>query len=205
MAKKASKTTKTKETSVFRKILGFFKGDKFRYTLGVFLLVFGVYLLVSFISFLFTGNADHSKLDISWKQLILNSEIKVENVAGKTGAFLGETIINRGFGLSSFIFVYLIIITAFRLFGRKIASLPKAYAYSFISIVWLSTTFGLVFASSGSDQFLYIGGLYGVILSNWLSAMVGIIGHCVSVIFNFVFNSCNCFQRVYSWLEKNIC
>ncbi len=176
MAKKATKAVKTKRTSVFRKIFGFFTGDKFRYTLGVFLLVFGVYLLVSFVSFLFTGDADHSKLDISWKQLILNSEIKVENVAGKTGAFFGENIINRGFGLSSFLFVYLIIITAFRLFGWKIANLPKAYAYSFILIIWLSTALGLIFAASESGQFLYYGGLCGFILANWLNAMVGIIG-----------------------------
>ncbi|HBL77612.1 MAG: cell division protein FtsK [Bacteroidetes bacterium GWF2_42_66] len=176
MAKKAAKADKPKKPSVFRKITGFFTGEKFRYTLGVFFLVFGVYLLVSFVSFLFSGDTDQSKMDISWGQLILDSEIKVENVAGKTGAFFGEVIINRGFGLSSFIFVFLIIATAFRLFGSKFINLPKAYAYSIILVVWISTTLGLLYTDSGAEQFLNYGGLYGFILSGWLGAMIGTIG-----------------------------
>ncbi|MDX9882720.1 MAG: DNA translocase FtsK 4TM domain-containing protein [Prolixibacteraceae bacterium] len=175
MAKKAAKAGKPKGPSVFQKISGFFTGAKFRYTLGLFFLIIGLYLLVSFVSFLFSGGTDQSKLDISWGRLILDSEIKVENVAGKTGAFLGEVIINRGFGLSSFIFVFLVIATALRLFGSKLISLPKAYAYSLILVIWISTTLGLL-AGTGTEQFLNYGGLYGFILSNWLGAMIGTIG-----------------------------
>ena len=186
MAKKAAKASKTKEASVFRKIISFFTGDKFRYTLGVFLFVFASYLLISFVSFLLTGNVDQSKLDISWRQLIVNSEIKVENIAGKTGAFLSEVLINRAFGLPSFIFIYLIIVVAFRLFGRKIANLPKSFAYSVISIIWLSTTLGLLFSDSGSEQFLNYGGLYGLVLSQWLGAMIGTVG-AIFFLFSLLF------------------
>ncbi len=201
-AAKADKLKKPKKPSVFRKITGFFTGNKFRYTLGVFFLVFGVYLLVSFVSFLFSGGKDQSKMDISWGQLILDSEIKVENVAGKTGAFLGEVIINRGFGLSSFIFVLMIVATALRLFGTKFINLSKTYSYSLISIVWISTTMGVLYADSGAEQFINYGGLYGVILSTWLSAMIGTIGATLllfSILFLILVIS---FSGFIPWLDR---
>ena len=202
MAKKAAKAAGNKGPSIFQKIKGFFTGEKFRYTLGVFFLVAGTYLLVSFISFLLTGSIDQSKLDISWKELILNSEIRVENVAGKTGAFLGEVIINRGFGLSSFLFVFLVLATAFRLFGSKIINLSKAYAYSLISVVWISTSLGLLFSGSGSEQFLNYGGLYGLIISGWLSAMVGSIGTAL-LLFSLLFLTLVItFSGFIPWLSK---
>ena len=48
------------------------------------MLVFGVYLLIAFISFLIYGSADQSKLDISWRTLIKSADIRVQNKAGKT-------------------------------------------------------------------------------------------------------------------------
>ena len=201
-AAKADKPKKPKKPSVFRKITGFFTGNKFKYTLGLFLMVSGIYLLVSFVSFLFSGDVDQSKLDISWGQLILDSGIKVENVAGKTGAFLGEVIINRCFGFASFILVLLIIATALRLFGSKFINLAKVYAYSFISIAWISTTLGLLYADSGPDQFFNYGGLYGVILSTWLSAMIGTIGATLllfSILFLILVIS---FSGFIPWLDR---
>jgi len=178
MTKKAAKAKKSKpkKISVFRRIAGFFTGDKFRYTLAVFLFLFGAYLLISFLSFLYSGNVDQSKLDIPWRDLILNPDIKVENIAGKTGAFLSEVLINRGFGLPSFLFIYIIVATSLRLFGWKAVKLLKTYAYSLISIVWLSTALGSFFPDSEPSRFLSFGGLYGFVLSRWLEAMIGAVG-----------------------------
>ena len=55
----------------------FFLNEKFRLILGTFVLLVSAYLLVAFISFLFYGAADQSKLDLPWRQLVFESEIKV--------------------------------------------------------------------------------------------------------------------------------
>ncbi|WP_238480330.1 FtsK/SpoIIIE family DNA translocase [Mangrovibacterium lignilyticum] len=155
---------------------GFFKSDKFRYTVGVLLFVLGVYLLVAFISFLIYGSADQSKLDISWRALIKNADIKVQNKAGKTGAWLSELIINRGFGLSSFLFVYLLIISSFQIFGRSLVKYGRSVLYSFVLIFWISIFMGLILSGFDSRSFLYLGGKNGLFMANWFNSMFGSIG-----------------------------
>ena len=104
----AVKRKKIPDTKRKKKKAGvsFFKNERFKFIFGVLILMISAYLLIAFISFLFFGAADQSKLDLKWSELVLNSEIKVENKAGKTGAFLSEMIINKGFGIASFLFIY---------------------------------------------------------------------------------------------------
>lgn len=176
MAKKSKPKNKKETISLFKKLKSFLSGEKFRYTLGVLLFVLGVYLLVAFISFLIYGAADQSKLDISWRALIKNSEIKVQNKAGKTGAWLSESIINRGFGLSSFFFVYLFVISSFQIFGRPLVKYGRAVLYSFLLIFWISIFMGLLLPGIGENSSIYLGGKYGLFLANWFSSMFGFIG-----------------------------
>jgi S-DNA-T family DNA segregation ATPase FtsK/SpoIIIE len=61
-------------------------GEKFRFIVGVLVLIVTAYILIAFISFVFYGAADQSKLDLKWVDLVFKSDIKVENKAGKTGA-----------------------------------------------------------------------------------------------------------------------
>ncbi|MCW0484351.1 FtsK/SpoIIIE family DNA translocase [Gaoshiqia sediminis] len=176
MAKKTKTQKSSSKAGIFFRLKSFFTGDKFKYTLGLFLFVFGLYLLVAFVSFLIYGHADHSKLDISWRELIRNADIKVQNKAGKTGAFLGEMFINRGFGISSFFFVYLLIIAAFDLWGRSLVKFSRAMLFSVVLIFWISIFSGLLFSGFNVNGFLNPGGENGLFLANWLSSMVGNIG-----------------------------
>lgn len=154
----------------------FFRNEKFKFILGVLILLVAAYLLVAFVSFLFFGTSDQSKLGLKWTELVFNSEIKVENKAGKTGAFLSEMIINKGFGIASFVFIYLMIIVGLRILGRKKVSFVKAFVYSLILLVWVSVTLGLLFNSPKPGSGIYWGGQYGFVLSDWMSSMIGTVG-----------------------------
>lgn len=176
MAKKSKSKSAEPRTGLIMRVKNFFRSEKFRYTLGVLLFVFGIYLFIAFTSFLIYGAADSSKLDISLRSLIRNSGIQVQNHAGKTGAVLAELFINRGFGLSSFIFVYLLIITSFQVFGRPLVSYFKSLFYSVVLIFWISMFMGLMLTSFGTGSYLYLGGRNGLFLANWFSSMFGFIG-----------------------------
>ena len=106
MAVKRKKPTNTRSKKKTKRV-SFLKNEKFKFILSIIILLVSLYLLIAFISFLFFGAADQSKLDLKWSDLVFNSEIKVENKAGKTGAYLSELIINKGFGIASFILIYL--------------------------------------------------------------------------------------------------
>ena len=176
MSKKTKSRRSTSKKGNFHQLKSFFSGDKFKYTIGLFLFVFGLYLLIAFISFLIYGHADHSKLDLSWRQLIGNSDIQVSNKAGKTGAFLSEVFINRGFGLSSFLLIYLLFVTAFQLWNRPLVKFGRTIRFSIVLLFWVSIFMGLLLPNIYVNGFLYLGGENGFFIAKWLSSMFGAIG-----------------------------
>ncbi len=171
----SSKTKKSGSPKRKSKTTGepFYKNEKFRFVLGVFILLLALYLLIAFASFLFYGAADQSKLELPLKQLIFKSDIKVANKAGKTGAFLSEKIMNRGFGFASFLFVYMLIITGFRILGRNLVRYRRAIFFSLLLIIWISVTLGFVFPKTNAASFIYPGGMYGFMTANWFSSLIG--------------------------------
>ncbi|MBS9768437.1 MAG: DNA translocase FtsK 4TM domain-containing protein, partial [Flavobacteriaceae bacterium] len=106
------RTSNTKATNNLEKKESFQLNPRVKNILGVFLLFFAFYLLVSFISFLISGGLDQSTLDIPTEEFIENSEIQVENLGGKQGISLSETLINKGVGLSAFGFIFLVFLYA---------------------------------------------------------------------------------------------
>ncbi|HDR50968.1 MAG TPA: DNA translocase FtsK [Mariniphaga anaerophila] len=179
----------------------FFQNEKFRFILGIFVLLVSAYLLISFISFLFHGAADQSKLDLSWRQLVFESDVKVANKAGKTGAWLSEVIMNRGFGLASFLFVYLLLITGFKILGRNLAKFRKALVFSLVMIIWVSVMLGFLFPKTSAASFIYPGGHYGFILSNWLSSLIGKTGLVFLLFISLLTIIIVRFEKAYSLLK----
>lgn len=175
-----AKPTKTKKKATTKKAVkkrtSIFKNEKARFILGVFLLLVSAYLLISFVSFLFYGAADQSLMDTGWKEFLFNSDLKAKNKGMKFGAYLSEVIINRGFGIGSFLFIYMMVITGFKVLGRNIQNFGKSLIYSILAVVWLSLACGLLYSASNTGSFVYWGGSYGFILSTWLRSLIGIVG-----------------------------
>jgi S-DNA-T family DNA segregation ATPase FtsK/SpoIIIE len=174
----ASKSKKPAESTQKRKSenVSFFRNEKVRFIIGSIIFIVAVYLLIAFISFMFYGAADQSKLDLNWKELLLNREIRVQNKAGKTGAFLAEMIINKGFGVASFLIIYMLAVTGLRIISRNIVRFRKNIIYSLVTLIWFSLALGLLFTKSEDGSNIYYGGWYGYVLSTWLSSMIGFIG-----------------------------
>jgi S-DNA-T family DNA segregation ATPase FtsK/SpoIIIE len=192
----SSKQKKKKSTKPF------FLNEKFRFILGIFVLLVSAYLLIAFISYLFYGAADQSKLDLPWKELVLKSDIKVDNKAGKTGAFLSEHIMNRGFGIASFLFIYLLVVTGFKILGRNLVKYRRALVFSLLSILWISVTLGFVFPKTNSASFIYPGGQYGFVLSNWLSSLVGKAGLVLILFISILSILVIRFESAYTLFKK---
>jgi len=176
MAKKTVNKKVSRKPGVFSRLKSFITGDKLKYTIGLFFFLFGIFLLVAFVSFLFYGHADHSKLDLSWSELIRNSNIQVENKAGKTGAFLSEFFMNRGFGVASFLVIYMLLIAAFQLWGKPLVKFSRAILFSLILLFLISVSMGLALSLINNEEYLFLGGENGLFMSNWLSSMFGSIG-----------------------------
>ena len=79
-------------------------GENLRFILGLILLVFAVYMLVVFISYLLTGKADQDSLSLKSADEVF----AYQNWGGKFGFKISHYFIFHGFGLGAF-FIPLII------------------------------------------------------------------------------------------------
>ena len=157
------------------------------------------YMAVAFVSYVFTGASDQSKLDLSFSEFI-DPSVQVGNIAGKGGAFLSEQFINLGFGFPSFFFIIIFFVAALNLFGYKGIRFFKTLAFSFVWMLWLSVTLGLALTDSAGNQFLYVGGMYGFILSSLLSSLLGVIGAALILIFLLFILIVVTFRQFIPWL-----
>ena len=111
-----------------------------RLFLGSSLIILSLFLLISFISYFFTGDIDQSNLND-----FTDNTISTSNSLGKIGAMLSDFFIYRGFGLSSIIFPFLIFISALHiLLDFKKRKLSNNWLWGFYLVFLVSIFFGLV-------------------------------------------------------------
>ena len=170
MAEKV-KTKKATEPTAVNKLVTILKDEKTVFISGFFLLLFSSFLFLSMLSYLFTWKTDN----IEWLSMFSSSDIIVDNWGGKLGAALANKFIYSWFGLPSYAFVFLFIITGLNFIGVKIFKLSTTIRYTILGIVWFSLALGIV------DNFLYnqeflLGGAYGFFISKWLVSFLGNFG-----------------------------
>ncbi|PCI94238.1 MAG: cell division protein FtsK [Flavobacteriales bacterium] len=173
---KKSKSTSKKKTlkrfNPFTKINVFFtklaNNEKLTKSIGLFLLAFSAFLLLAFSSFLFTWKIDQNIINNHWN----DPSIQVENWLGKLGAYTSHQFIFNGFGITSFLFVFLSFVLGFRvLFKSDLLPLGKSFKYSIFSIVWISILLNYILPSNP-----ILGGAFGFQTNLWLGSIIGSIG-----------------------------
>lgn len=173
MAGKKANTSTTKKSRLTR--LQFSKQQKIIF--GIFLAILGIALTISFISFLFTWQADQSILSD-----FTNREEQAQNLLNKFGAAVSHFFIYQGFGVASLIFSLLLTLNGiFLFFSLPVKPLVKLWFWGIIVILWLSVFFGF-FASTAA----ILGGVVGFEINSFLQDYMGLIGTSLLMFFLFV-------------------
>lgn len=163
----------------------FLKDERTHRVIGLFFLVFSFYLLVAFISYLLTWQVDDDKLSGgSAYDLLLNNDIPVSNRMGRMGAIVSLFFIKQCFGIASFLFVLVFLVTGLKLFlNIRLLPIGLTYKYSFFGLIWFSVSFGFFFKS---QELNILGGAFGYITNLWLSGIFGNFGTAMLIIFSFL-------------------
>ncbi len=178
MAKRPRKKQKKSLSEKINERVGTLSFDKerVRISFGLVILVIWVLFALSMVSFLFTGAADQSKLDLNFWTLLGNEHVKFQNWTGKIGAYVSNLFVNRGFGLGAFFLLYYIFMLGSKLIGMNEANLRKVLFHSLLGMVWSSLFFGFFFVNGYEDSFLFLGGAHGYYMGEWISAAIGNVG-----------------------------
>ena len=173
MAGKKTNSSTTKKSRFPR--LQFSKQQKIVF--GIFLALFGIALTVSFISFLFTWQADQSILSD-----FANREEQAQNLLNKFGAAVSHFFVYQGFGVAALILSVLLTLHGiFMFFSLPMKPLKKLWFWGIIVMLWLSVFFGF-FASKAS----ILGGVVGFEMNSFLQDYLGLIGTSLLMFFLFV-------------------
>lgn len=191
--KKAKKTRPKKKQSK----PGFYKDRKFHLASGFFLMVLALYLMIAFLSFIFTGKADQSVVEAVFQTDLKASGMEAENLLGLIGALASYLFIYRWFGLASFLIPPLLFILGFKVVFRK-EIVPAYQAFKFVAffLIWTSLLLGyIVFRQEGAINWSYLGGGVGfelALLSNslmgWGTILLLVFSLLVFVIYFFNIN-----------------
>ena len=152
---------------------GLFKNERVNFIIGVILIIFSIYLTISFISFLFTGSVDQSKIEnLSIGELSSISN-DIQNWTGAFGAYLSNLMINRWMGISAFIVALWLYVVGRRFIKVSHTRMIRFTITCALSIIVLSLFFGFIFLHSYQGTFLYLGGYHGYYATQWLNAWIG--------------------------------
>ncbi len=182
----ASKTGNNKTPGKIKGIRKFFNDDRFRLSAGSFVILFALFMILSFISYFFTWKADQS---FEWEKIISNPDLRVENLAGKTGAWLSSLFINKWFGIASFSIPFLLIITGFRFIRIKLGHYGRILRITITGAILLSLTLGYIFGEASGFLGSGPGGAHGYYMAEWLNAFLGKTGTAlllVLLLFSFI-------------------
>jgi len=144
-----------------------------RLFIGSSLIILSLFLLISFVSYFFTGDIDQSDLNN-----FTDLEIDNSNSLGKIGAKLSDLFIYKGFGISSIIFPLLIFLSALHiLLDFKKRNLTNNWLWGFYLVFMFSIFFGLV------DYGNIYSGIVGYEIVSFLSIYINHIGVTFLLIF----------------------
>jgi len=179
-------SSKSKSDGFGKKLKAFVTDERTRFIVGIAVLLGVGFLLVSFISYFFTGYADQSKMDLSWSEMQMK-RTDIQNWASVAGAILSETFINKWFGVSSFAIIVFGLIFGLRLMKARIASLWKSFFHASFWLIWLSVTLGFALSPIYKDYLFFSpGGTHGDGASRWLVSYVGMPGTLMILIGAFL-------------------
>ncbi len=145
--------------------------------LGSFLVIMGLLLSIAFLSFIFTGETDQSTLSD-----FASREVKTKNWLSKTGAWLSDFFIQRGFGIPSFIFAGLLFLSGiYVLMNINKEKLRTHWFWGILIIIWLSIFFGFFGNRNG-----ILGGTIGFELNSFMQDYIGKAGIVLLLLFGLI-------------------
>lgn len=159
---------KDKEPEV--KVKELVKDERTHKVLGMICLLLSVYFFIAFTSYLFTWQEDQDKVFRYSGRLLFNTDIKVDNLLGRLGAFVSHWFFYSGFGLASYFFCYLCFILGINfIVGRRVFRVWRNIKHILFGLLFLSTAMSFIAIHDGFPW----GGALGDGINKWTTGFIG--------------------------------
>jgi S-DNA-T family DNA segregation ATPase FtsK/SpoIIIE len=168
MAKRTKSTNATINSSEKNStIVAFLKTRQTQTILGVFLILFAIFLCIAFISFFFHWQEDQSTLS-----KIVDKSVKSKNLLGKIGAYLSHLLIYKSVGIGAFIIAYQLFLTGIKIIlKKKLSKIIISWNWGLFITLWLSISLGFI-----SQRHELFSGIIGFEINDYLQGFIGKMG-----------------------------
>jgi DNA segregation ATPase FtsK/SpoIIIE, S-DNA-T family len=154
---------------------GFFKDPRFSLAFGFFLVLFALYLLIAFFSYLFTGKADQSVIEALGNSTLIESGKEAENWLGLYGAITSHFFIFRWMGISAFLIPPLLFLVGFKMvFKRELFPIFPFFVFAVFAGIWISLLLGYITNGiTGVTEISFLSGGVGFELARFADGLFG--------------------------------
>ena len=174
MAKQNSKGVANNATDAVTKKFSLQMSRRQKFIVGILFILVSIALLLSFISYFISGNADQSAVS-----QLANRSLTTENWLGKIGAYLADFFLYQGFGVTSFLFVrILFLLGAYMILNMSLAKLRKNFFWDAFIIIIGSILFGFLW-----DVVPQLGGVIGYEMNLFIQDYIGKTGTLLVLVF----------------------
>ena len=174
---KAKSKKKASKRSSFKIKLPFFEDKRFQLSLGFFLLLFSVFLLLSCTSYLFTGKADQSVVEAFFdeNETVRSLGREASNWMKLLGALVSHKLIFSWFGIAAFLIPpYLFILGYKVVWGKSLIKLSRALAFTAFFLIWISMLMGsMIKSGEGVSEWSFYSGGLGFEMSMFFDDLLG--------------------------------
>ena len=148
----------------------FSQSEQFRFVVGSLFILVSIFLMFSFFSHLFTGEADQSELTNT-----VSKVKKTANPFGLYGAKLAHFLIFELFGWAAFLLIPVLFIAGYKLsFKRELLALEDLTWQSLFYLFWFSCFFGFfVFMLDAEATLSNVCGGIGYFINQTLYGLIG--------------------------------
>ena len=172
---KTKRTKSDNSSSGFNFDLSFLEDKRFKTSAGLLLLVFSLFLFLSLVSYIFTGQADQSVIESTGFGEFIISGKEVRNWLGLAGAALSHLFIYEWFGIASILIVPPLFAYGYEtVFHKNLIPVGKTFKIVIFFMFWISLLLGYIVQKSaepGSLNFL-CGGI-GLRAAEVFDSLVG--------------------------------
>ena len=148
-----------------------------RLVVGSFLVLLGLVIFLSIVSYFYTGESDQSAIgEFSDRSVI------TKNLLSKFGAWISHLLVFKGFGLASVIFAALLGLSGLSVLTT--ASMQRLYRHwirGTLIVLWSALVFGFIFKSYPN-----LGGTIGYELNLFLQDYIGRVGTASLLLFGLI-------------------
>ncbi len=204
----AEQALENENVTKWKRLKAFFENGNFKLASGIILMLTGIYLLISFLSFFFAaGISDQDR--VTNFSTIENAQVpdQIRNAGAAVGASLSDFLISDGVGVAAFVIVIWFLTLGLRLLRKQKLHF---FSYTFVclfSILTFSMVVGAATYYMKPVTFFPLGGYFGYYANKWLVGLLGIYGMVavnLVIFLLWVFLTYQTFSALYHQIKSGL-